>query len=62
MFLRGYEWGVNTVAISPNSHWLVIRGKNHTAQRWDLKVKDPSANPLVLRGDIARWPSAQITG
>jgi WD40 repeat protein len=38
------------VAISPDNHWLVTGGEDETARLWDLTAKDPSANPVVLRG------------
>jgi WD40 repeat protein len=38
------------VAISPDNHWLVTGSSDKTARLWDLTAKDPSANPVVLRG------------
>jgi WD40 repeat protein len=38
------------VAISPDNHWLVTGSADKTARLWDLSAKDPSANPVVLRG------------
>jgi WD40 repeat protein len=38
------------VAISPDSHWLGTGSGDKAARLWDLTAKDPSANPVVLRG------------
>jgi WD40 repeat protein len=54
--LRGHEgrlwaWAISAVAISADSRWLVTGGgADHTARLWDLRAKDPAANPVVLRG------------
>jgi len=36
--------------ISPDSRWLVTGSWDNTARLWDLSAKDPTANPIVLRG------------
>jgi hypothetical protein len=41
---------IETVAISPDNHWLVTGSSDKTARLWDLTAKDPSVNPVVLRG------------
>jgi len=47
--LRGQGEPVSGVAISPDSHWLVIGGgSDNTARLWDLSAKDPAASPVVL--------------
>jgi WD40 repeat protein len=38
------------VAISPDSRWLVTGSDDKAVRLWDLRVKDPAANPVVLRG------------
>jgi hypothetical protein len=40
----------SAVCISPDNHWLVTGGDDHTVRLWDLTAKDPAANPVVLRG------------
>ena len=54
MVLRGHEGTVNAVAISPDNHWLVTGSDDKTARLWDLRAKDPAANPVVLRGHEER--------
>jgi hypothetical protein len=41
---------ITTVAISADSRWLVTGSEDNTARLWDLRAKDPAANPVVLRG------------
>jgi WD40 repeat protein len=48
--LRGHENAVYAVAISPNNRWVVTGRPDSTARLWDLRAKDPAANPVVLRG------------
>jgi WD40 repeat protein len=48
--LRGHEGSVLAVAISQDNHWLVTGSADKTARLWDLSAKDPTANPVVLRG------------
>jgi WD40 repeat protein len=36
--------------ISPDNQWLVTGSWDKTARLWDLRAKDPSASPVVLRG------------
>jgi WD40 repeat protein len=48
--LRGHEYAVDAVAISPDNRWLVTGSKDSTARLWDLRAQDPAANPVVLRG------------
>ena len=38
------------MGISPDNHWLVTGSGDKTARLWDLRAKDPAANPVVLRG------------
>jgi WD40 repeat protein len=58
MVLRGHDGVVYAVAISPDNHWLVTTGRwDKTARLWDLRAKDPAANPVVLRGHEG-WVSA----
>ena len=38
------------MAISPDSRWLVTGSDDKAVRLWDLRVKDPAANPVVLRG------------
>ena len=56
---------VYAVAISPDNRWLVTGSYDKTARLWDLKAKDPAANPVVLRGHegngLCGWRSARIT-
>ncbi len=46
--LQGHK-GDGTVAISADSHWLVIRDRD-TVRVWDLTAVDPTAPAIVLRG------------
>jgi TIR domain/WD domain, G-beta repeat len=41
---------LTAVAISPDNHWLVTGSWDNRARLWDLSAKDPTANPVVLRG------------
>jgi protease II len=45
----GSEGEITPVVWSPNDHWVVTGSPDGTARLWDLRVKDPSANPVVLR-------------
>jgi hypothetical protein len=38
------------VGFSPDSRWLVTGSWDNTARLWDLKVADPAAQPIVLKG------------
>ena len=38
------------MAISPGNRWVVTGSEDKTARLWDLRAKDPAANPVVLRG------------
>ena len=33
--------------------WVVTASKDNTARLWDLRAKDPAANPVILRGHEA---------
>ena len=48
--LRGHEWGITAIAISPDGHWLATGSQDGTACLWDLSASDPAAAPVVLRG------------
>ena len=47
--LATHDSQVRTVAISPDNHWLVTGDTNEMAWLWDLRAKDPAANPVALR-------------
>ncbi|MGB0385074.1 MAG: CHAT domain-containing protein [Ardenticatenaceae bacterium] len=49
IILRGHEASIRTLAISPDSHWLVTGALDGIARLWDLTAKDPSAQSLVLQ-------------
>ena len=36
--------------MSRDNHWLVTASFNDTVRLWDLKAKDPAANPVILGG------------
>ena len=38
--LRGHEYVVNAVVISPDNHWLVTSSEDGTARLWLLQVND----------------------
>ena len=38
------------MAISADSRWVVTGSEDKTARLWDLRAKDPAANPVVLGG------------
>ena len=38
------------MAISPDNRWILTGNDDFTARLWDLRTKDPAANPVVLRG------------
>jgi WD40 repeat protein len=46
--LRGHEKYISSVAISPDSRWLVTSSGNDTAILWDLTAKDKTVHPLRL--------------
>jgi WD40 repeat protein len=46
--LRGHDNTINTLAMSPDSHWLASGGDDHTIRLWDLRVRDPSTTSIVL--------------
>jgi WD40 repeat protein len=48
--LRGHDGAVDAVAISADNCWVVTGSFDSTARLWDLRAKDPAANPVVLRG------------
>ena len=48
--LQGHESGILALEISSDNHWLVTGSMDKTARLWDLRAKDPAANPVVLRG------------
>ena len=50
MVLQGHEGDINTLAFSPNGHYLASGSLDNTARIWDLEVEDPDAHSLVLRG------------
>jgi WD40 repeat protein len=50
LVLRGHEFGITSLAISPNGRWLVTGSLDETARLWDLTVEDPTGPSLVLRG------------
>jgi WD40 repeat protein len=51
--LSGPVAAVSTVAISPDSHWLVSGGWDNTAYVWDLAAVDPAAMPVAALGHAA---------
>ena len=52
---------VTAVAISPDNRWLVTGSEDKTARLWDLRAKDPAANPVVLRGHEASVNAVAIS-
>ena len=56
--LRGHDYAVRAVAISPDNRWVVTGSEDKTARLWDLRAKDPAANPVVLRGH--EWPVSAV--
>ena len=56
--LRGHDYTVSAVAISPDNRWVVTGSEDKTARLWDLRAKDPAANPVVLRGH--EWPVSAV--
>ena len=49
--LIGHEDSISTVAISPNSRWVVTGSSgDKTARLWDLHADDPGATAIVLDG------------
>jgi WD40 repeat protein len=47
--------------ISADNHWLVTGSDDRTARLWDLKAKDPAANPVVLSGHEAAVTAVAIS-
>jgi WD domain, G-beta repeat len=41
---------ITIAAISPDNRWVATGSDDKTARLWDLSAKDPTANPVVLRG------------
>jgi WD40 repeat protein len=48
--LVGHQSGVTAVAFSPDSRWVATGSWDRTARLWDLKARDPAAQPVVLEG------------
>jgi len=48
--LSGHEGSISSIAISPDSHWLVTSSYDKTARLWDLSAKNPGTTAIVLRG------------
>ena len=48
--LSGHEDQILTLAISPDSRWLVSAGRDRQIRAWDLQADDPSSDPIVLPG------------
>jgi WD40 repeat protein len=52
---------ITTVAVSPDSHWLVTSSQDGTARLWDLSAKDLATNPVILRGHQGRVTTVAIS-
>jgi WD40 repeat protein len=61
MVLRGHDGVVYAVAISPDNRWLVTGSEDKTARLWDLRAKDPAANPLILRARLLGVDGVTLT-
>src|SRR5204862_2568 len=48
--LTGHQGEITSLAISPDSRWVVTASIDKTAQVWDLTAEDSSAMPRVLSG------------
>jgi WD40 repeat protein len=50
LILHGHKLWINTLAFSPDGHWIATGSGDNTTRLWDLSASDPYANPLILRG------------
>jgi WD40 repeat protein len=56
--LSGHKSWIETLAISPDSRWLITGSKYDTVRVWDLKNADPSVGSIVLNGHFVNRKSA----
>ena len=47
--LVGHEAAIGSLALSPDSRWLVTGSNDSTARLWDLTAEDPNASSVALR-------------
>jgi WD40 repeat protein len=50
LVLRGHADRINTLAFSPDGHWLATGSDDRTARLWDVRNADPAGSALVLPG------------
>ncbi len=48
--LAGHSDRINTLAFSPDNHWLASGSGDQTVRLWNVGSPSPGADPLVLRG------------
>jgi hypothetical protein len=51
----------DTLAISPDNHWLVTTSEDMTDRLWDLTARHPASAPILLRGHEAPFRAVAIS-